>query len=149
MGPASSTCHELVQRLRRLSPATWIVRFRMGSSCSSIAISFALPSVRSYGMMRHKTRAVRVFHEKIRTAEGVIVELKVWQVAKSKNYPEGVKYSFFASQSGKILVGYDNHKPKGHHRHFGGEEEPYGFKGFDRLRQDFARDMETALKALR
>ena len=92
-------------------------------------------------------RAVKVLHEKIRTAEGVIVEFKVWSIPKSKNYPEGVKYSFFAVRSGKVLVGYDNHSPKGHHRHFDDEESAYDFGGFDKLRDDFKRDLDTALES--
>ena len=91
-------------------------------------------------------RAIKVFHEKIRTAKGVVIEFKVWKVSKSEDYPEGVKYSFFAVHSGKILVGYDNHRPKGHHRHFAGREGPYDFDGFDKLRRDFARDLEIALE---
>ena len=95
------------------------------------------------------SRAVKVLHEKIRTAKGVVVEFKVWQVPKSEDYPEGVKYSFFATNSGKVLIGYDNHRPKGHHRHFAGKEWPYDFGGFDKLRQDFARDLEVALEEVR
>ena len=91
-------------------------------------------------------RAVKILHEKIRTAEGVVVEFKVWKVPKSANYPEGVKYSFFAVRSGTVLVGYDNHRPKGHHRHFAGEERPYDFGGFDKLRRDFATDLRLASK---
>ena len=32
---------------------------------------------------------------------------------------------------------YDNHSPKGHHRHVGGVEEPYGFVDIDHLIQRF------------
>jgi hypothetical protein len=94
-------------------------------------------------------KAVRILHEKVRTADGTIVELKVWRVPKSAHYPEGVKYSFFATRFGEVLTGYDNHLPKGHHRHFGGEERLYEFKGFDKLRQDFQADLESALKQVR
>ena len=121
----------------------------MSSSTSGQWIPWPPPisdAVRSYGIMRHMPRAVRVLHEKIRTAHGVVVEFKVWKVPKSVDYPEGVKYSFFAAHSGKVLVGYDNHAPKGHHRHLSGEEEPYDFDGFDTLRRDFARDLGMALK---
>ena len=59
------------------------------------------------------SRAVRVLHEKIKTAQGLVVELKVWRVPKSEGYPEGIKYSFFAVFGKQVLVGYDNHKPKG------------------------------------
>ena len=65
----------------------------------------------------------------------------------SQYFPEGVKYSFFAVQAGLVLVGYDNHRPKGHHRHFLGKEESYVFSDFDELGSDFKKDLETALKA--
>ncbi len=93
-------------------------------------------------------KAAKVFHEKIRTAEGIVVELKVWRVSKSQAYPEGVKYSFFAVHAGRVLVGYDNHSPKGHHRHWKGGEEPYGFQDFDTLRSDFDRDLAEIRKEI-
>jgi hypothetical protein len=93
-------------------------------------------------------KAVRVFYDKIHTAEGAVVEIKVWRVPKTSSYPEGVKYSFFAVYGGEVLVGYDNHSPKGHHRHRKGKEEPYAFYDFDTLRADFARDVEEALKEI-
>jgi hypothetical protein len=87
------------------------------------------------------SKAVKVVHEKTHTAEGIVVELKVWQVPKSPAYPEGVKYRWFAVYGGKVLVGYDNHPPKGHHGHWKGSEESYPFSDFDTLRADFARDL--------
>ena len=74
-------------------------------------------------------KAVKILHEKVRTADGTVVELRVWRVPKSAHYPEGVKYSFFATRFGEVLTGYDNHQPKGHQRHFGGEERPFDFDG--------------------
>ena len=67
------------------------------------------------------------------------VEFKVWQIPKSVDYPKGVKYSFFAVRSGTVLVGYDNHRPKGHHRHCAGEAGRYDFDGFDKLRPRFRK----------
>ncbi len=86
-------------------------------------------------------KATRIFHEKIRTVEGIVVEFTVWQVTRSAQYPEGFKYSFFAVRNGVVLVGYDNHRPKGHHRHFRGKEETYEFAGLDKLRADFSSDL--------
>lgn len=43
-------------------------------------------------------------------------------------------------------MGYDNHSPKGHHRHWKGNEEPYHFRDFDTLRADFARDLAEVRK---
>ena len=87
-------------------------------------------------------KAEKVLHEKIRTVEGIIVEFTVWRVTRSAWYPEGFKYSFVAVREGVVLVGYDNHAPKGHHRHFERKEEPYEFRGLDELRADFRRDLE-------
>ena len=93
-------------------------------------------------------KATRILHEKIRTAEGIIVEFTVWQMTGSVQYPEGFKYSFFAVRNGVVLVGYDNHTPKGHHRHFGGTEEAYEFTGFGKLRAAFSSDLEEARKQI-
>ena len=93
-------------------------------------------------------KARRILHEKIRTAEGIIVEFTVWQVTRSAQYPEGFKYSFFAVRNGVVLVGYDNHPPKGHHRHFGGIEEAYEFAGLDKLRADFSSDLAKARRQI-
>ena len=93
-------------------------------------------------------RATQILHEKIRTAEGIIVEFTVWQVARSAQYPEGFKYSFFAVRNGVVLVGYDNHSPKGHHRHVGATEKAYEFAGLDALRADFIRDLEKARRQI-
>ena len=62
---------------------------------------------------------------------------------------KGSKYSFFAVHFGKVLVAYDNHSPKGHHRQFGEEEGPYDFNGFEKLREDFKMDLATAAGAVR
>lgn len=86
-------------------------------------------------------KAALVPHEKIRTTDGVIVELKVWRVSDPVHYPEGFRYSFFATRDRAVLVGCDNHRPKGHHRRFRGSEEAYEFAGLDKLRADFASDL--------
>ena len=41
----------------------------------------------------------------------------------------------------KPTVLYDNHSPKGHHRHVEGVEEPYSFSGIDQLLADFRTDV--------
>lgn len=68
-----------------------------------------------------------------------IAELKIWKVAKSKDYPEGTKYSLFfvLKDTGEILVGFDNHKPKGHHKHQNGLESNYDFQNMNKLTDDF------------
>lgn len=68
-----------------------------------------------------------------------VVEIKVWRVPKTDDFPEGVKYSFFCVDvdTGRTIVGLDNHAPKGHHLHIGEEEFPYFYEDVKKLRADF------------
>lgn len=52
-----------------------------------------------------------VYHKKKK--ELAIVEIKVWIIPKDKNYEEGIKYSLCLVHNGKVIVGFDNHKPIG------------------------------------
>ena len=63
------------------------------------------------------------------------------KVPTSKHYPEGRKFSLFLVDrvSGEVLVGFDNHKPKGPHIHRGACEEPYEYSGEGVLIEDFWR----------
>ena len=70
--------------------------------------------------------ALLLYHSKItlihRHSDAVaLAALKVWQVPKSRHFPEGFKYSLslVEKSTGDVLLGYDNHKPKGHHVHVG------------------------------
>lgn len=73
------------------------------------------------------------------TQEVAIAELKIWEVIKSKDYPEGLKYSLFCvlKETGDIIIGFDNHRPKGHHKHQYRRESVYDFKSIDELIDDF------------
>lgn len=82
------------------------------------------------------------FHEKRilnHRASGAfaIAEVRIWEIPRSKHYPEGIKYALFLVQAGRVLVGFDNHKPKGPHLHLGAEELRYEFLGVDKLIEDF------------
>jgi hypothetical protein len=71
------------------------------------------------------------------SGQGAVAELKVWSVPKSKDYPEGRKFSLFLVSAGEVVVGMDNHKPKGPHLHLGDRELPYFFTGIEALIRDF------------
>lgn len=43
----------------------------------------------------------------------------------------------------KPAVLYDNHHPKGHHKHIGERQVAYDFVGAEKLLQDFRRDIEA------
>ena len=88
--------------------------------------------------------AALLFHSKIQVVHGsseevAIAELKVWDVQATSHYPEGRKYSLFLvwKGSGEVIIGFDNHKPKGPHLHRQDREEAYDFKDVDQLIEDF------------
>ena len=70
--------------------------------------------------------------------------MKLWEVEKSKYYPDGVKYSliFIDSNSNKKIL-MDNHKPKSHHYHIDNKEFHYFYKGEDQLIKDFKLLVKT------
>jgi len=76
------------------------------------------------------------------------MEVKIYTVPTSSKNPYGYRFRCFMvdPSSGEELVGYDNHWPKGSHRHFLGTEEPYEFKNIVTLLEDFEHDCERILK---
>lgn len=89
-------------------------------------------------------KATLLHHNKVtlvhqRTDAVAIAELRVLKVEVTKYFPEGIKYSLFLVDctSGEVLVGLDNHKPKGHHLHIGSSEVEYDFTDMQTLVDDF------------
>nr|CAA6815673.1 MAG: Unknown protein [uncultured Thiotrichaceae bacterium] len=71
-----------------------------------------------------------------------ILEIVIWKVPKivlgsSHNY----KYRLFYGNHAERIVGYDNERPKGDHRHYGDHEEAYQFTGIEQLLTDFYDDV--------
>jgi hypothetical protein len=102
--------------------------------------------VLSYGMGARRGRQGRaryLFREKDTDEDGNLTEAVIWRVPVSTSYPEGVRYrlAFIRSEEHTPAVLYDNHHPKGHHRHLRRKTGPYGFRGVDRLLQDFRSDV--------
>ena len=82
-------------------------------------------------------------HEKRRYDDGSILGMRLWQVEQSvPGCGHRLKYSLFYGQPGLRLVGYDNERGKGDHRHFGDEQERYAFVSARRLIADFLADVE-------
>jgi len=71
------------------------------------------------------------------TGDAAIAELKIWSVPKFKDYPEGRKFSLFLVTGGEVVIGIDNHKPKGPHLHLGSRELPYLYRNESLLLADF------------
>jgi len=92
-------------------------------------------------------RATPILREKVIDEQGNILELVIWRVPTTPASPSGVRYRLALVRRGeeKPAVLYDNHSPKGHHRHVEGVEEPYRFSGTDQLLADFTTDVRRTL----
>lgn len=83
-----------------------------------------------------------IHRQKSVLSDGSIVELVIWSVPfPVPGSQHGYKYSLFFGQSGSRIVGYDNERGKGDHRHLDGREEPYEFRSVETLIQDFMADV--------
>ena len=74
--------------------------------------------------------------------DGAILEMAIWRLPEpvaGSNHP--YKYRLFYGRHGKRLVGYDNERGKGDHRHVGGIEKPYRFKDVETLVRDFLSEV--------
>jgi len=89
-------------------------------------------------------RATLVRREKVIDERGNILELVIWRVPVTPRSPSGVRYwlAFVPHGEEEPAVLYDNHSPKGHHRHVSGVEDAYGFIDVDQLLADFAADVQ-------
>ena len=93
-------------------------------------------------IMTGRRRAVLLQHDEVFDEQGWRLVVKIWKVPKSRTSPEGIDYSLaLISPEGERVVGYDNHWPKGHHRHVLWQEGPYSYRGIDRLIADFKADV--------
>lgn len=54
----------------------------------------------------------------------------------------GLKYRLVYVKDGKRLVGYDNERGKGDHKHIGEKELEYTFQSVDLLLEDFWSDVK-------
>ena len=83
-----------------------------------------------------------VIADKVVFDDGAIQEMVVWRVpAPVPPSSHAFKYRMFYGFPGRRLVGYDNERGKGDHRHNDGREEPYDFRGWEALIDDFLADV--------
>ena len=92
--------------------------------------------------------AVLMFYKKNITNEGDKIEIKVWKVDNSKDFPQGIKYSLVYVHKSKRIIGYDNERKKGHHKHYFDKEEEYKFVNPERLYNDFENDVKKLREVL-
>jgi hypothetical protein len=90
-------------------------------------------------------KAALVFRLKHELDDGAIVEMVIWRVPQSvAGSRHEFKYRLYFGKNGRRIVGYDNERGKGDHRHVPGHELRYRFTSPDKLIADFLADVEKA-----
>ncbi len=90
-------------------------------------------------------KAQRIFHDKAVLADGSIVEMTIWQMPQaSPERPHALKYSLYYGRHGQRIVGYDNERGKGDHKHLGDKESRYRFVSVEKLVADFLSEVDKA-----
>ena len=69
-------------------------------------------------MVPYMSKAILMINRKIRYDDGAIVDMVVWELPESVLGSEHMyKYSLFYGKDGERIVGYDNERGKGDHKH--------------------------------
>jgi hypothetical protein len=75
-------------------------------------------------------------------------EVRISSFLPSPELPGGIRYSLCLVDlaSGEVILLYDVHRGKPHHRHLRGEETAHSFVDEDTLLDDFLRDVGLILE---
>gem|GEM_PF-266933 len=81
-----------------------------------------------------KKKALLLFEDRMIYPDGAIIEMRIWKLPEEDaERPHGLKYSLFYGFAGERIIGYDNERGKGDHRHYRDQEMPYEFSDPHRL----------------
>ena len=87
-------------------------------------------------------KATLAFYDKQVLPDGAIIEMKIWKTAAPlRGSTHALKYSLHYGKDNKRLVGYDNERGKGDHRHIEALQERYMFTSVEQLIADFLADV--------
>lgn len=89
-------------------------------------------------------KAELVIRECVVFGDGELAEMVVWKVPRP--VPPAThffKYRLVYIVGRRRILGYDNERGKGDHRHAGGVEEPFTFTTIDALLERFVAEVET------
>lgn len=77
--------------------------------------------------------------------DGSIEQCVIWEVPRSPRNPEGIRYrlAYIPAGASSPTVLYDNHHPKGHHKHIRGIETAYEYVDWEKLIEDFEKDKKA------
>jgi len=87
-------------------------------------------------------KARLIFHEKDKYPDGSLMEAVAWQVPTPvPPTTHGYKYRLVYIRDGRRVVGFDNERGKGDHKHIGDMELPYIFVSIPQLIEDFIAEV--------
>ncbi|MFA7242001.1 MAG: DUF6516 family protein [Sulfuricellaceae bacterium] len=79
--------------------------------------------------------------------DGAIMEIRVWKVPQAvPGSAHELKYRLFYGYPGRRLIGYDNERGKGDHKHLEERETLYAFESLDKLIDDFLAEVTERRK---
>jgi hypothetical protein len=80
--------------------------------------------------------------ERLDFDDGAVAEMVLWRVREPvPGCRYSYKYRMYYGMEGKRIIGYDNERGKGDHRHRQDHQEPYRFTTVERLIGDFLADV--------
>jgi hypothetical protein len=89
-------------------------------------------------------KAELVIRERVAFGDGELTEMVVWRVPRTvPPSTHSFKYRLVYIVGGRRVLGYDNERGKGDHKHAGGVEEPFTFTTIDELLGKFVAEVET------
>lgn len=89
------------------------------------------------------SKAKLIVNRKTRYDDGAIREMVVWELPEPVLGSEhSYKYRFYYGKDGERIVGYDNERGKGDHKHIRDVEHPYVFVDIKQLLSDFYDDIQ-------
>ena len=88
-------------------------------------------------------KATLVARERIAFSDTEVVEMVVWRVPiPVPPTTHGFKYRLVYVENGERVLGYDNERGKGDHRHFRDQEYALEFETIDKLLSQFVDEVE-------
>lgn len=89
-------------------------------------------------------KAEKITEHKSVSADGSIIQFVVWKLpVPVPPTTHGFKYRMVYIRDGIRVVGFDNERGKGDHKHLDGQEYPYTFTTIGQLIEDFLTEVET------
>ena len=89
-----------------------------------------------------------LIRERVVYPDGALAQMVVWRVpSPTPPSRHRFKYSFVYIVSGRRVLGYDNERGKGDHRHVGDHEEAFSFSSIEELLAKFTAEVEAMRNA--